>query len=110
MHAHRKPADHPAAPAQPMRAEDVRRMLDEADLRQARARRRGPLRRFLQSFCLVFTLYVLSIGPLYWKWYGAKSGLASPFFLVLYAPLEQLARQFPPLGHLLNWYVSLWIY
>ena len=68
------------------------------------------LRRFLMRFAIVFSLYVLSIGPMYWKWFGAKCGLASPVYLVIYRPLENLAALIPPLGWFLNWYVSLWIF
>ena len=44
-------------------------------------------------FAIIFSLYVLSIGPLYWKWFGAKCGLASPVYLAIYRPLENLAEQ-----------------
>lgn len=86
-------------------------MLDEERGRRSAARpARRPIRRFLLTFAILFTVYALSVGPLYWQWYGAKSGLASPIYLILYGPLERLAKVIPPLGHLLNWYISLWIY
>jgi hypothetical protein len=108
MHAHRSSPDQPPAPT-PMREEDVRRML-AARTERAPAPRRNNLRRFLLRLAVMFTLYVLSIGPLYWKWYAAKVGLGSPVFILLYRPLETLAELIPPLGHFLNWYISLWIY
>jgi hypothetical protein len=109
MHAHRPNSDRPAVATEPMRDEDVRRML-AARSAHTRGGRRRPLRRMLIRLSVLLALYVLSIGPLYWKWYGAKVGLGSPLFLLLYRPLELFARWFAPLGHFLNWYIGLWIY
>jgi hypothetical protein len=92
-----------------MREEDVRRML-AARAEGARKPQPTALRRMLIRLAVMFTLYVLSIGPLYWKWYAAKVGVGSPMYLILYRPLEMLSAWIPPLGHFLNWYVSLWIF
>ena len=108
MHTQRPSSDRLPTGTEPMREEDVRRMLSEREQPAARSRR--VMRRLLIRLAILFTLYVLSIGPLYWKWYAAKVGLGSRMFLVLYHPLETMAKWFPPLGHFLNWYVSLWIY
>ena len=110
MHAHRPPSDRPAPP-EPLRADEIHRMLEaERERRPAEPAPKPRFRRRLIQFAVLFLLYVLSIGPMYWKWFGAKSGLASPIYLVLYRPLERLADLSPPLGHFLNWYVSLWIF
>jgi hypothetical protein len=108
MHSHRSSPDRFPAAAEPMREDDVRRML-AARGKPAPGPRRS-IRRFVIRLAIIFTLYALSIGPLYWQWYAAKVGLGSPIYLALYRPLELLARSIPPLGHFLNWYVSLWIY
>lgn len=96
-----------------MRPDDVRRMLaPEHAAGQTKVKRRRVPRvvRNLVVLLLAFGTYVLSIGPLYWKWYGAKAGLASPIYLAIYRPLEILAEMLPALGRLLNWYISFWIY
>ncbi len=94
-----------------MRPEDVRRMLaHEGPGNDAPGKPHSRIRRLALRVAILFTLYCLSIGPLYWKWYGAKSGLASPLYLILYRPLERLAELIPPLGHFLNWYIQFWIY
>jgi hypothetical protein len=92
-----------------MREDEVRRMLAaRADL--APKPQRNVLRRMLIRLAVMFTLYVLSIGPLYWKWYAAKVGVGSPIYLIFYRPLEMLSVWIPPLGHFLNWYITFWIY
>ena len=108
MHAHRSSSDHPPAVAEPMRAEDAQRMLAGRDQPERRPRR--SVRRTLVIAIVLFTIYALSIGPLYWQWYGAKVGVGSPIFILLYRPLEKLAEWVPAVGHFLNWYVSQWIY
>jgi hypothetical protein len=108
MHTQRPSSDHLPTGTEPMREEDVRRMLSARE--QPAPKPQRTIRRFLIRLAILFTLYVLSIGPLYWRWYGAKVGLDSRTFLIFFHPLETLAKWFPPLGHFLNWYVSLWIY
>jgi hypothetical protein len=108
MHMHRSSSDRVPTGTEPMRAEDVRRMLSAREKPATRPRR--TIRRLFIRLAILFTVYTLSIGPLYWKWYAAKVGLGSPVFLALYRPLELLAKWIPALGHFLNWYVSLWIY
>ncbi|OAI55026.1 hypothetical protein AYO47_02575 [Planctomyces sp. SCGC AG-212-M04] len=109
MQTHRHSSDHLPAGMEPMREDDVRRML-AARAEEAPKPRQHSLRQTMLRMAILFTLYVLSIGPLYWRWYGAKSGLDSQFFLIFFRPLEVLAKWIPALGHFLNWYVSLWIY
>jgi hypothetical protein len=109
MHSHRSSPDRFPTAAEPMRDDDVRRMLAAREQQSQRASRPRS-RRILLRVTILLTLYILSIGPLYWRWYGAKAGLDSRLFLVFYGPLETLAKWIPPLGHFLNWYISLWIY
>lgn len=54
-------------------------------------------------------LYVLSIGPLYWQWYAGKYVSGPTVIAAIYEPLWLLCGWFPPLGELVNWYVSWWI-
>ena len=75
-----------------MRTDEIHRMLEaERKRRPAEPAPKPRFRRRLIQFAVLFLLYVLSIGPMYWKWFGAKSGLASPIYLILYRPLERLA-------------------
>jgi len=92
-----------------MRDEDIRRMLAARAEQAPRPRPNRP-RKILIRMAVLLALYVLSIGPMYWSWYGAKVGLGSPLFLVFYRPLEIAAALVPAVGHFLNWYISLWIY
>ena len=64
---------------------------------------------FIEQLIISFGLYVFSIGPMYWFWFGAKY-VNGPFLIAaLYEPLWQLAGICPPFGAWLNWYVRLWI-
>ncbi len=58
---------------------------------------------------VTWTIYVLSIGPLYWTWYAGKHVGDPNLVAIFYEPLYQLAGLIPPLGWFLNWYVALWI-
>jgi hypothetical protein len=62
----------------------------------------------LERLAILFALYVLSIGPMYWTWVGAKYLHGSYLVAVFYEPLWQLAGLIPPLGEWINWYVKWW--
>jgi hypothetical protein len=62
-----------------------------------------------QRVFLYCTLYVLSIGPLYWKWYEAQFVGGSSILAAFYLPLVALAEWVPPFGDWIEWYVHLWI-
>ncbi|MFK7778715.1 MAG: hypothetical protein QM501_11475 [Gimesia sp.] len=55
------------------------------------------------------TLYVLSIGPLFWQWYSSFNSMGSPFFAAFYTPLLLACDLVPPLSDSVNWYINLWI-
>jgi len=65
---------------------------------------------FVARLIIALGIYVASIGPMYWTWLQAKYLNGSWFIAALYEPLWIAAGLIPPLGHWLNWYVSLWIF
>ena len=67
------------------------------------------LRSIVYRYLFLLLLYVLSIGPMYWKWFEALYAEGSSFIIAFYYPLWLLAGAIPWLGHFLNWYVRLWI-
>ena len=64
---------------------------------------------FVLRVGLFLVIYALSIGPLYWQWYGARFAGGSPLLAAFYEPLFRLASWCPPLERWMDWYVSLWI-
>ena len=54
------------------------------------------------------TLYVLSIGPLFWFWFEAENMGGWPFLRVFYFPLR-LACGVEIVEELLNDYINWWI-
>ena len=63
----------------------------------------------LERAWILFSLYVLSIGPMYWTWYRQRHMQGGGFFAFFYEPLVRLADLIPPLGEWLNNYVRWWI-
>jgi len=66
-------------------------------------------RGFVQRVFVMLAIYVLSIGPLYWQWYGARFAGESPWLAAFYEPLVIVAQLIPPFGRWMDWYVGLWI-
>lgn len=64
---------------------------------------------FIQRMLVMLTIYVLSIGPLYWQWYGARFAGGSTLLAAFYEPLVIIAQWIPPFGEWMDWYVGLWI-
>ncbi|WP_145215561.1 hypothetical protein [Gimesia alba] len=58
---------------------------------------------------ILFSLYVLSIGPFFWQWYASFNSMSSPFFASFYMPLLLACDFIPPLSDGVNWYINLWI-
>jgi hypothetical protein len=52
---------------------------------------------------------MLSIGPVYWRWYSGKYVDGPTILSAFYEPLWRLCGIIPPLRWFMNWYVSLWI-
>lgn len=64
----------------------------------------------LEQMIILVGFYILSIGPMYWSWVGAKQVDGSYYIAAIYEPLWFLAGVFPDLGEWLNWYVRFWIF
>jgi len=64
---------------------------------------------FIERMFILFCLYALSIGPMYWQWVDAAYAHGSPWVAAFYEPLRMLGEQFPLFGKSLNWYISLWV-
>jgi hypothetical protein len=67
------------------------------------------LEAFLERTFLIFCLYVLALGPLYWEWFAGKYLRGSMLLAAFYEPLWVLANSVPWLGRIINWYLWLWI-
>jgi len=72
-------------------------------------RRRRYLISYLIQITVFLTLYVLSIGPLFWKWFASFHSMSSPFYAAFYMPLLMACDYCPPLADFVNWYINLWI-
>ena len=64
---------------------------------------------FVQRTFIMLAIYVLSIGPLYWQWYGGRFAGGSAWLAAFYEPLRIASERIPPFGNWMNWYVNLWI-
>jgi hypothetical protein len=62
-----------------------------------------------QQIFLIAGIYILSIGPMYWHWYGARFAGGSQVLAGFYEPLRIAAELVPPFGAWMDWYVQLWI-
>lgn len=58
---------------------------------------------------IVLSLYVLSIGPLYWQWYSAKFVDGPSALAAFYEPLFLTANSIPAFGDWMDRYVRWWI-
>lgn len=56
-----------------------------------------------------FTLYALSIGPMFWYWWDAAYAHGPEWVFVFYGPLALLAEYCPPFRDVINAYVNWWI-
>lgn len=67
--------------------------------------------RLLIEFELILLVYVLSIGPMYWKIHEAYNvGSGSPFIARMYYPLVKASEWSDTVSDVLDWYVGLWIF
>ncbi|QDT27126.1 hypothetical protein Pan153_13200 [Gimesia panareensis] len=88
-------------------APDLPETETELSLRK-KARRRYLIGSLIQV-TVFLSLYVLSIGPLFWQWYASFNSMSSPFFAAFYMPLLMACDICPPLADGVNWYINLWI-
>ncbi len=61
-------------------------------------------------FCLCLLLYVLSIGPMYWKWEEARLTGDNDALIVFYLPLMTAAEISPKFRSAINTYIDMWAY
>jgi hypothetical protein len=70
---------------------------------------RGWVLRSAGQMLLLFSVYTLSIGPMFWTWYSAMY-LDGPVWVAkLYLPLVIACEVIPPFGWLVNQYINWWI-
>jgi hypothetical protein len=76
-------------------------------------RRRRTWIGFFRDILLYVFLYIvvsgISIGPLFWVWFGAMYADGPKWVARLYMPLAVLCELCPPLGRLINAWVNWWI-
>jgi hypothetical protein len=70
---------------------------------------RGWLFGLIQRIFLLVGIYVLSIGPMYWHWYGGRFAGGSQLIAAFYEPIFVVATLVPWFGKWMDWYVGLWI-
>lgn len=66
-------------------------------------------RRYLWRLVLFWTVYTLSIGPLFWAWFESVYLEGSPLIFAFYLPLLLTCEFIPWWGWIVNAYVNLWI-
>lgn len=80
---------------------------------QPKGRRRRTWFRFFADIVLYLFIYVVvagvSIGPLFWVWFGAVYVNGPKWFARLYLPLALLCEICPPLSWLVNAWINWWI-
>jgi len=69
----------------------------------------GWLEGFVERMFILFCLYALSIGPMYWQWVEARYVNGFSLIAAFYEPLRILSETFPLLGKCLNWYLTFWV-
>lgn len=67
------------------------------------------LEAYVERMFILFSIYSLSIGPMYWHYIDARQGNGNTLLAAFYEPLRLLGELFPLFGKCLNWYVSLWV-
>lgn len=67
------------------------------------------LEAYIERIFILFSIYTLSIGPLYWHYIDALQGNGNVLLAAFYQPLRILGELIPIFGKCLNWYVALWV-
>ena len=67
------------------------------------------LKRLLVQLAVLFVLYVLSTGPMYWWIFEAYYLGGSQFLAQLYYPLVIACEMSDTIGAFFEWYVGLWV-
>jgi hypothetical protein len=66
-------------------------------------------RRSVFQLVIIFVLYILSTGPMYWIWFSAYYLHGSEYIEKLYNPIV-LACEIDVINDFFDWYVGLWIH
>ena len=80
------------------------------DQQEATRRAKPAWLRFLQRLFVYFSIYVFSLGPMYWHWWEGKYLYGSKLIAAFYEPLYLLTKWIPPLGWFVNSYVHIWVF
>ncbi|WP_417397472.1 hypothetical protein [Gimesia chilikensis] len=83
--------------------------LPETETALPQPSRRRYIISYLIQLAIFLTIYILSIGPLFWQWFASYHSMSSPFFAAFYMPLLLACDLCPPLADGVNWYINLWI-
>lgn len=104
-------ASNPISAATPPVSETE--LLSDQEAPTPRARRRRTWLRFFADIGVYLVIYVVvagvSIGPLFWVWFGAVYVNGPKWFARLYLPLALLCEICPPLSWLVNTWINWWI-
>lgn len=67
------------------------------------------VRQGLITNLVLWVIYSLSIGPMYWQWYWAMYGNGPRWVAKMYFPLLLVCESIPWYGRLINWYLAWWV-
>src|SRR5262249_43701044 len=70
--------------------------------------RRITVRGVASQFALFWLIYTLSIGPMFWTWFGATYVGGSYWVVAFYAPLRLACEYVPFYGDLVEGYIWWW--
>ena len=70
--------------------------------------RRFSTRRVAALLAVVWVLYALSIGPMYWTWYSASYIRGPSWVPALYGPLQFVGEHVPVFGRWIDDYIWWW--
>ena len=73
-------------------------------------KRRSLFMRFALRVTFLLVVYVLSIGPMYWKWEEAMMTGDNEALLVFYMPLMVASEICEPFRNAINSYIDFWVY
>jgi len=65
------------------------------------------IRRWVHRVGFFLILYILSTGPLYWKWYEAHYVEGPIFYQIFFFPVEVACKN-EFVNNFFHWYVSWW--
>jgi hypothetical protein len=66
------------------------------------------VRGVILQLAIVWVLYTLSIGPMFWTWFGARFVDGPYWVLAFYSPLQYVCECVPVYGDLVENYIWWW--